>query len=231
SYQETSQKVMEEALGKAKLTLDNLALVVSTGYGLTHIPFPNQQVTGVSCQGKGVHHLFPSVRTIIDIGGQSTKVVKVDGEGRALDFVVSEKCATGSGRFLQVIAKVLQVNLNDLGALSLHSKEPVTFSTGCAVFAESEAVSRIAEGAKKEDILAGVHVAIASKIHTLIERVKLERDCALTGGGAKDIGLVKTLEEKMNISLLVPEEPLITAALGAALVAAERASSKAALAS
>ena len=136
--------------------------------------------------------------------------------------MISEKCAAGSGRFLQLIAKVLQVDLEDIGSLSLKSQNSVSFSTGCAVFVESEAISRIAEGALKEDILAGVHNSIAAKILSLTERAGMKEDCALTGGGAKDIGLVRSIERELGFSLLVPEEPQITAALGAALIARER---------
>ena len=171
--------------------------------------------------------MLPSARAIIDVGGQSTKVIKLDEAGRAVDFVVSEKCAAGSGRFLQVIARVLGVPLEEIGPLSLKATKVVKLTTSCAVFSESEAISRIAEGENKEDILAGVHAAIASKIVSLVERARTDGDCSITGGGAKDIGLVKAVEEKIACRLLVPEEPQITAALGAALIAWDRAREKA----
>jgi predicted CoA-substrate-specific enzyme activase len=136
---------------------------------------------------------------------------------------LSEKCAGGSGRFLQIIAHVLQIDLEEIGPLSLKSKNKIDFNTGCAVFAETEAVSRIAEGAAMEDILAGVHRALAAKIQNLAERLGVEQDLALVGGGAKDIGLVQSIEETLAISPLVPEEPQIAAALGAALIAEEKA--------
>jgi predicted CoA-substrate-specific enzyme activase len=180
-------------------------------------------VNDISCDARGIFYLFPSARSVIDIGGQFTKVFKVDNRGRATAFLLSEKCAAGSGRFLQVIAKVLQVDLEDIGELSLSSQRKVDFNTGCAVFAESEAISRIAEGASKEDILAGLHRTLAAKIQTMVERVGIEPDCALVGGGAKDVGLVKSIEEGLGCSLLVPEEPQIVAALGAALLAEEKA--------
>jgi len=164
-----------------------------------------------------------TARTAIDIGGQFTRVLKLDNRGRATAFLLSEKCAAGSGRFLQVIARVLQIDLKDIGELSLKSRNRVDFNTGCAVFAESEAVSRIAEGAAKEDILAGLHRALAAKVQTMVERIGIEPDCALVGGGAKDIGLVKSIEESLDCSLLVPEEPQIVAAVGAASMAGEQA--------
>jgi len=224
NYKRAAEKVIEGALQKAGLSLEGLGLVVATGYGAANVAFAAQQATELACQGRGINHLFPQARTIIDVGGQASKIIKVDARGRVTDFAISEKCAAGSGRFLQVIARVLGVNLEDIGPLSLKSSDGVKFSTSCAVFAESEAISRITEGARKEDILAGVHHAIAAKILNLVQRVGLERECAITGGGAKDVGLVKRVEERLGMQLLVPQEPQITAALGAALVARERSS-------
>jgi predicted CoA-substrate-specific enzyme activase len=164
------------------------------------------------------------VRTAVDIGGQFSKVFRVDERGRVTAFLQSEKCAAGSGRFLQVIAHVLKVGLEEIGPLSLKSKNRVNFNTGCAVFAETEAVSRVAEGEAVEDILAGVHYALAAKVQNLVERMGIEMDCALIGGGAKDIGLVRSIEEVLGVGLLVPGEPQLIAALGAALIAGEKAS-------
>ena len=219
-YQATAEKVMAEALVKVSLSFDDIASVVATGYGAPKVSFASQQVTDVSCQARGIYHLFPSVRTIIDIGGQSSKVIKVDDKGWVVNFVVSEKCAAGSGRFLQVIARVLGIDISNIGPLSLKAQKSVEFSTGCAVFAESETISRIAEGIPKEDILAGVHKAMAAKTFSLVNRLGMERDCVLTGGGAKDVGLVKSVAEILGVEVSVPEEPQITAALGAALIAA-----------
>jgi predicted CoA-substrate-specific enzyme activase len=223
NYKLTAEQVTGEALTKAKLSFEDIDYAVATGYGAANVSFSNQVVTDISCQGRGICYLFPSARTVIDIGGQFTRVFRVDDRGRATAFLLSEKCAAGSGRFLQVIARVLQIDLEDLGELSLKSQSEVDFNTGCAVFAESEAVSRIAEGAAKEDILAGLHRTLAAKIQTMVERLGIEPDCALVGGGAKDIGLVKSIEESLACSLLVPEEPQIVAALGAALIAEEKA--------
>jgi len=222
-YKLTAEQVAGEALTKAKLSLKDIDYAVATGYGAANVSFSNQVVTDISCQGRGICYLFPSARTVIDIGGQFTRVFRVDDRGRATAFLLSEKCAAGSGRFLQVIARVLQIDLEDIGELSLSSQNRVDFNTGCAVFAESEAISRIAEGTAKEDILAGLHRTLAAKIQTMVARLGLEPDCAVVGGGAKDIGLVKSIEESLACSLLVPEEPQIVAALGAALVAGEKA--------
>ena len=225
NYRETAERIRAEALGKIGLTPGGLSFTVATGYGSAAVEFSNQTVTDISCQAKGIHHLFPNVRTVIDIGGQFSKVIKVDEDGRATNFILNEKCAAGSGKFLQVIARLLHMEISDIGPLSLKSQKPVEFNTGCAVFAESEAVSRIAEGALMEDILAGVHKAMASKIVNLVERTGPVGICVVTGGGAKDIGLVKAIESELGIILLVPEEPQIIAAHGAALLAAERATS------
>ena len=225
NYKLTADEVAGEALTKANLSFEDIDYTVATGYGASNVPFSNQVVTDISCQSRGIFYLFPSARTVIDIGGQFTKVFKVDDRGKATAFLLSEKCAAGSGRFLQVIARVLQIDLEDIGELSLRSQSRVDFNTGCAVFAESEAISRVAEGASKEDILAGLHSALAAKIQTMVERIGIEPDYALVGGGAKDIGLVKSIEERLGSSLLVPEEPQIVAALGAALIAEEKAAS------
>jgi predicted CoA-substrate-specific enzyme activase len=163
--------------------------------------------------------LFPTVRTVIDIGAQFSKAIGINDDGKVTNFVMNEKCAGGSGKFLQVAARILHIKVEEIGALSLTATKPVEFTTGCAVFAESEAVSRVAEGALAGDILAGIHKAMASKIVNLVVRLGLSQDCAVTGGGAKDIGLVRTLEKELGIAVKVPDEPQITAALGAALLA------------
>ena len=222
NYKLTAEDVMKEALSKAKLSLKDVDYVVATGYGAANVSFSQEAVSDISCLARGVCYLFPTARTAIDIGGQFTRIFRLDKSGRPTAFLLSEKCAAGSGRFLQVIAKVLQIDLKDIGELSLKSRNRVDFNTGCAVFAESEAVSRIAEGAAKEDILAGLHRTLAAKVQTMVERLGIEPDCAVVGGGAKDVGLVKSIEESLGCRLLVPEEPQIVAALGAALIAGEK---------
>lgn len=222
NYKEAAGKAMSQVLSRAGISLENVTGIVTTGLGATSAPFPSRQVSDISCQAKGVNYLLPGVRTVIDIGGQSSKVIKINSEGNAVDFVISEKCAAGSGRFLQIISRILGVKIDDIGPLSLKSRQAVEFSTGCAVFAESETISHIAEGALKEDILAGVHKAIAAKVVGLVNRIGLEMECGLTGGGAEDIGLVEKIGEALGIKVLVPEQPRITAALGAACIATER---------
>jgi predicted CoA-substrate-specific enzyme activase len=221
NYKDTAQKVLDSVLSKAGVDADRLSGIVVTGLGAESAPFEARQVSDISCQAMGCHCLFPSTRTVIDIGGQFTKAAKITPHGRVADFLMSEKCATGSGRFLQVIARILHINLEDIGPLSLKSQSPVEFSTNCAVFAESETVSRIAEGARAEDILAGVHRAMASKVAMLVKRVKMEPDVVLTGGGGEDAGLVLAISNALGVKVLVPEQPRLTAAFGAACLAEE----------
>ncbi len=218
NYRQAALLAIETAMSRADVGWNELGPVGATGVGAANAPAPNRQLAEAACHAKGINLLFPSARTIIDIGGQGSRVIRINDKGGVTDFTVSDKCASGSGRFLEMMARVLHVPLADIGTLALSSTKIVKFNTVCAVFAESEAISRIAEGADKEDILAGVHEAMALTLQGLVNRVKLERECAVTGGGAKDAGLVRRLQEKMAIPLLVPEEPLLTAALGAGLM-------------
>ena len=221
NYKDAARQVMDSVLTQAGIGADRISGIVVTGLGAESAPFPARQVSDISCQAMGCHRLFPSARTVIDIGGQFTKAARITPRGRVADFLMSEKCATGSGRFLQVIARILHVRLEDIGSLSLASKAPVEFSTNCAVFAESETVSRIAEGARAEDILAGVHRAMASKVAMLVKRVKMEPDVVLTGGGGEDAGLVMAIGAALVVKILVPDSPRLSAAFGAACLAEE----------
>jgi predicted CoA-substrate-specific enzyme activase len=226
NYQKTAETLREELLRKAGLSQGDIAYTVATGHGSGKVPYANERVVDIRCCARGMHSIFPSVRTIIDVQGMSTQVLRINERGLVTNFIVSEKCAAGSGRFLDVIANVLRINLKDFGPLSLKSQKPITFTTSCAVFGESEAISRVAEGVPKEDILAGVHQALASKIATLVERVGLELDCAVSGGGGLNTGLVKSIEETLGIKLLVPPQPQFVNALGAAVMAEEKAKAK-----
>ena len=157
-------RLIDELLAKAGISLKDIARTVATGQGSGMVPFADEQVTDLRCCARGINSIFPTARTIIGVEGQSSQVIRISETGQVINFVVSEKCAAGSGRLLEVIANVLQIDLKDIGPLSLKSKNPVAFTTGCAVFGESEAVSRVAEGAAKEDILAGIHEALANKL-------------------------------------------------------------------
>jgi predicted CoA-substrate-specific enzyme activase len=220
-YKETAQRALDQALSKGRISLDKLSGIVVTGIGAESAPFQARQFSDISCQAAGCRSLFPSARIVIDIGAQFTRAVKLTPQGRVANFLMSEKCAAGSGRFLQVIARILHIKFEDIGPLSLKSQRPVEFSTNCAVFAESETISRIAEGARMEDILAGVHRALAAKAAMLVKRLKMEQDVVLTGGGGEDTGLVSAVSEALGVNVLVPEHPRLTAALGAARLAKE----------
>ncbi len=222
NYREATNKALKQALARASISLKNISKIVITGVGADSSTIPSRQVSDISGQAKGVNYLFPAARTVIDIGGQSSKVIKITPEGNVIDFIISEKCAAGSGRFLQIISRILGIKIEDMGPLSLKSKQPVDFTTSCAVFAESETISRIAEGANKEDILSGVHKAIAVRIANLVTRLGLESACVVTGGGAEDSGLVTKINEALGIKVLIPDRPRITAALGAACIAAQK---------
>ncbi len=219
NYKDAVNLVVAHALKKAGIHRNAISRTVATGYGAAMVDFADQTATDISSHAAGVHYLFPTVRTVIDIGAQFSKAIGINDAGKVTNFVMNEKCAGGSGKFLQVISRILHINIEDIGPLSLTAVKPVEFTTGCAVFAESEAVSRVAEGASTGDILQGIHRAMASKIVNLVTRLGLTMDCAVTGGGAKDLGLVKAVESELGVSILVSEEPQITAALGAALLA------------
>ena len=218
----TAETVLEELLSMTGLTPDEIAYTMATGFGSQMVAYADEVKTDISCHGKGIISLAPSVRTAIDVGDLYSKVFRIDAQGNVVNFLLSGKCAGGSGRILHVIAKVLQVKVQDIGHLSLQSKKRVDFNTGCVVFAESEAVSRVAEGAAKEDLLAGIHRALAAQLHTLAERLGIEKDLALVGGGARDAGLVKAMEEISGDRVIVPPDPHMTAALGAAIIASEK---------
>lgn len=218
NYAETAGRVARAAMEKAGIGDTGIASTVATGYGSGAVGFADRTVADISCHAAGIRFLFPSARTAVDIGSQFCRAIKLDEDGHVSNFVLNEKCASGSGKFLQIIARILHMKVEDIGPLSLESKTPVEFTTGCAVFAESETVSRIAEGANPADILAGVHKAMSAKIVNLTIRLGLTPDCVITGGGARDIGLVHSLEKELGVQMMVPQEPWITAALGAALL-------------
>jgi predicted CoA-substrate-specific enzyme activase len=220
-FKGTAEKIREMLLSQAKISSGDIFRTVATGYGSKLVPFADEAKPDIVCHAKGVSSLLPSVRTVIDVGDLYTKVLRVDGNGLMHHFLLSGKCAGGSGRILQVIAKVLQVKVEEIGELSLKSRKRVDFNTGCAVFSESEAISRIAEGVRKEDLLAGLHRALAAQMNSLAERLGVEEDVALVGGGARDVGLVQALKEIRGHTILIPQRPHMTAALGAAIIARE----------
>lgn len=219
-HRRLANKVMDQALEQSGLSFEEISFVVATGYGRIIVPFADRQITELSCHARGGFHFFPDVRLAIDIGGQDAKGLKINN-GKLKDFIMSDKCAAGTGRFLEVIAKVLGVRTEDLGTISLKSTKKVPIRSICTVFAQHEVISRLSEGASLEDIVAGIHDAIASRVARMAGRLKTESDVFFTGGVAKNIGVVKALEENLGRKVLVPEEPLLTGALGAALLGKE----------
>jgi len=216
-HRKLANRVMEEALKKAELPFEEITYVVATGYGRINVPFADRQITEISCHARGVAYLLPEARTVIDIGGQDSKGIKLK-DGRAVDFVMNDKCAAGTGRFLEVAAEELGVRLEDMGRLSLEAKKVVRISNTCTVFAAQEVITKLSDGAALPDIIAGLHEAIATRVHGMLRRLKIEKEVVLTGGGAKNIGLVKALEAKLGFAVQVPPEPLLTGAIGAALL-------------
>src|SRR4030043_818207 len=217
----TAKRMKKELLSQAGISENGISRTVATGYGSKLVTFADEVKPDIVCHGKGVSSLLSSVRTVIDVGDLYTRVFRMDGLGSGLNFLMSGKCAGGSGRILQVIAKVLHVKVEEIGELSLNSRKRVEFNTGCAVFAESEALSRLSQEVTKEDLLAGIHRALAAQIDSLAERMGVEQDVAMVGGGARDIGLVQAFKEIRGHDILVPPTPHLTAALGAALIAME----------
>jgi predicted CoA-substrate-specific enzyme activase len=213
--------VIDEAIRTAGLSFDDLDFIVATGYGRINVPFADRQITEITCHARGIRAIFPAARLIIDVGGQDSKGIKLDGAGKVANFTMNDKCAAGTGRFLEVIAETLGVELTEMGALSLAAEGYVTISNMCTVFAEHEVTSRLAEGAGIPEIIAGLHEAIADRVVNMVRHLGIERDVVFTGGGAKNIGLVKTIEDRVGFPVLVPPEPFITGALGAALVGSD----------
>ncbi len=219
-YRQLANEVMRQALEQASLQIDNISYIVATGYGRLNVPFADRQITELSCHARGVSSLFPNVRTAIDIGGQDAKCMKINN-GRLISFVMNDKCAAGTGRFLEVTAATLGIRLEDMGDISLRATKKIPISSLCTIFAQQEVVALLSRGEKLENILAGLHDALASRIAALARRLGIEPDLVLTGGVAKNTGIVRAMKESLGCEILVPEEPLLTGALGAAILAKE----------
>ena len=219
-HRRLANKVMEEALKQANLPFNQISYVVATGYGRVNVPFADRQITELSCHAKGVASLFPNVKIAIDIGGQDAKGMKIIN-GNLVDFVMNDKCAAGTGRFLEVVSDALGIKVEDLGNISLKSTNKVKISSVCTIFAQQEVVSYLSEGMPLEDIVAGLHESIAGRVVRMVKRLKIEPDVVLTGGVAKNIGVVKAVRENIGCEVLVPEDPLLSGALGAAILGKE----------
>lgn len=216
---ETAQKAMEAALKEAGATWEELSFVVATGYGRARVPFAQKSITEISCHARGAAFLFPHVQTVIDVGGQDSKVIRTGPRGKVLDFVMNEKCAAGTGRFLEVMARALEVDLVTFTSLAEKSRRAATITSMCTVFAESEVVSLIAAGVSPAEIARGLNVAMAGRIASLARRVGVEEPVVMTGGVAKNKGVVESLARQLGVTIKVPPEPQLVGALGAALLA------------
>lgn len=210
------------ACREAQLDPRDVGFVVGTGYGRYKITFGNAQMTEISCHARGASHMFPPTRTVIDMGGQDAKAIAIGAEGQVLDFVMNDKCAAGTGRFLANAADVMGISLDQVGPLSLEGTRPVKLTTVCTVFVESDILSYLSMGKKPADILRGVHLAIAKRTISLARRVSIEPEITMTGGVARNLGMVQALEEVLETKLQVSPEAHFMGAIGAALFALDK---------
>jgi predicted CoA-substrate-specific enzyme activase len=219
---DASRLALSGALERIGAEESSLAFVVATGYGRDIAIEAKGRVTEITCHARGVHALMDAIRTIIDIGGQDSKAIRINEQGRVQDFAMNDKCAAGTGRFLEVMSRSLGVTLHAMGNRAEGATKDVRVSSMCTVFAESEVVSLVAKGEKVEDILNGIHQAIADRVASLALRVGLEPPVAVTGGVAMNSGVVRALEGRLSTPIAIPEAPQLTGALGAAMIAWDR---------
>jgi (R)-2-hydroxyacyl-CoA dehydratese activating ATPase len=210
------------ACREARINPRDVGFVVGTGYGRYKITFGNAQMTEISCHARGASYIFPATRTVIDMGGQDAKAISIGANGEVLDFVMNDKCAAGTGRFLANAADVMGITLDEVGPLSLEGTKPVKLTTVCTVFVESDILSYLSMGKKPPDILRGVHLAIAKRTISLARRVSLEPQITMTGGVARNVGMVRALEEILDTNLQVSPDAHFIGAIGAALFALEK---------
>ncbi|MGB9834218.1 MAG: acyl-CoA dehydratase activase [bacterium] len=217
---ETAKKLFQALLEGAEISSDEVKTIVATGYGRISVPFATKTVTEITCHARGIAHFLPQAKTLIDLGGQDSKAIRLE-KGKVMDFVMNDKCAAGTGRFLEVMAQNFKLTPWELGELSLQAKNEVSISATCTVFAESEVIGLIARGLPREEIARGIMSAIAQRIAGMVHRLGLEEPVAMSGGVAQNPGVVKALERELGVSILIPEEPQMIGAWGAALIAQE----------
>jgi predicted CoA-substrate-specific enzyme activase len=217
--QTAAQNIFDDILEEAKVSRSDLSGIISTGYGRKSVAFADRAVTEITCHAWGAHYINPEVQTVIDIGGQDSKAIALGENGKVKDFAMNDKCAAGTGRFLEVMARALEVDLNRFGAMSVESDSPATISSLCTVFAESEVISLISKGEQRKNIIAGIHDSIAARVAAMAKRIGVRAPIMMTGGVAKNIGLVKALEKKLGESIQISETAQVTGAIGAALLA------------
>jgi (R)-2-hydroxyacyl-CoA dehydratese activating ATPase len=213
------KRIYEELLDSLGMDSSAIQKIISTGYGRNSVDFSHKSMTEIICHGKGAHFLNPAVRTVIDVGGQDSKALVMDESGKVKDFVMNDKCAAGTGRFLEVMARALEVDLDQFGALSPNSSEPARISSICTVFAESEIISLISKGEARENIIAGIHESVASRVYAMAQRLTLKEPFMMTGGVAKNSGLLHVLERRFGARIEVNEYAQVNGAIGAAVLA------------
>ena len=219
---DSARNAMDWALKDTGMTLEDIHYVVGTGYGRVNVPFSNRAITEIACHGRGGNFMYgPTVRTILDMGGQDCKAIRIDERGKVAEFLMNDKCAAGTGRGMEVFADLLSVPIQEVGEMSLQvEEEPEPVSSTCVVFAKTEATGLLREGWPKEKVLAAYCSAMAHRVVTLLERLGVEEDFAITGGIAKNRGVVKRLEDELGIRTLEPRyDTQIAGAAGAALFA------------
>ena len=218
----TAAEALQEALKKTEIRPQDIEFTVATGYGRVIVPFAQRNLSEISCHARGAHYFLPSVRTVLDMGGQDCKVIRCDERGKVANFLMNDKCAAGTGRSLEVMAHLLQIRLEDMGPLSLEAPGPLLkISNTCVVFAKTEVLALRRQGVPLNQILAGLCDGVAEQVKALIRRVGLEEDFVITGGISKNIGVVKRLEEKLGMQAHLCWEPQIVGAVGAALFAVD----------
>lgn len=216
----SGEKALEIALEAAGLERSRLKAVVATGYGRVKAEFADKAVTEITCHAKGVHASNDDIKTIIDIGGQDSKIIKLDNDGSVIDFAMNDRCAAGTGKFLEVVSKALDSDFDEFAQLYFKSRKPCSISSTCAVFAESEVISLMADGNSKADIIAGLHKAVANRVVNMGSRIRLEEKIGFTGGVAKNKGMVSALEDEMKAKFTkLKYKPQMMGALGAAIIA------------
>jgi (R)-2-hydroxyacyl-CoA dehydratese activating ATPase len=213
------ENVFESIMKESGIDPSSVAKIISTGYGRNSVMIADKTVTEITCHAAGAHYLNPDVRSVIDIGGQDSKAIALDENGNVKDFAMNDKCAAGTGRFLEVMAKALEVDLDSFGSFSLNADQPSKISSLCTVFAESEVISLISKGEKRENIIAGIHASIAARVAAMANRTGLRPPIMMTGGVARNIGVVKALEKKIAQQIEVSPQSQLTGAIGAALLA------------
>lgn len=216
------EKALEDLYLSSGIEKDQIQMVIATGYGRLTFQGADDQISEISCHAKGINFILPSVRTLIDIGGQDTKVIQLNGKGKIQQFAMNDKCAAGTGRFLDVMSRVLDVGLSELGHVDAQAKEILPISNTCTVFAESEVISKLSSGNQIPDIVAGIHQSVARRVAGLVLRVGITPDVCLTGGVAQNSGIIRALETELKCRLVIPQDPQLTGALGAALLALDK---------